>query len=138
MAQSLYLSGLEYFDVITDHQPLKSIFNRKDLFKMDNGKLPKIKQELQGKYIFTVDYRKGEFRGIMEGMKLVDIQIQSLQMNVAGCSKIEEAHFTHAFLVFMKKFLEYLLHRFLEPFTSYVVVRICLEINAPILVFVSL
>ena len=26
----LYLSGLQQFEVITDHQPLKTIFNRKD------------------------------------------------------------------------------------------------------------
>ena len=55
----LYLSGLPHFDVITDHQPLKSIFNKKDLFEIDNDKLMKIKQELQSKYVFTVDYRKG-------------------------------------------------------------------------------
>ena len=55
----LYLSGLPHFDVITDHQPLKLIFNKKDLFEIDNDKLMKIKQELQSKYVFTVDYRKG-------------------------------------------------------------------------------
>ena len=55
----LYLSGLPHFDVITDHQPLKTIFNKKDLFEIDNDKLMKIKQELQSKYIFTVEYRKG-------------------------------------------------------------------------------
>ena len=55
----LYLAGLPHFDVITDHQPLKTIFNKKDLFEIDNDKLLKIKQELQSKYIFTVDYRKG-------------------------------------------------------------------------------
>ena len=55
----LYLSGLQHFDVITDHQPLKTIFNKKDLFEIDNDKLIKIKQELQSKYVFTVDFRKG-------------------------------------------------------------------------------
>ena len=34
----------EEFLVITDHQPLKSIFNKKDLFEIDNEKLMKIKQ----------------------------------------------------------------------------------------------
>ena len=48
----LYLSGLPHFEVITDHQPLKSIFNRKDLFEIDNDKLMKIKQELQSKYVY--------------------------------------------------------------------------------------
>ena len=55
----LYLSGLPHFEVITDHQPLKTIFNRKDLVEIDNEKLMKIKADLQSKYIFTVDYRKG-------------------------------------------------------------------------------
>lgn len=55
----LYPSGLPHFDVITDHQPLKTIFNKKDLYEIDNDKLMKIKQELQSKYVFTVDYRKG-------------------------------------------------------------------------------
>ena len=55
----LYLAGLPHFDVITDHQPLKTIFNKKDLFEIDNDKLMKIKQEMQSKYVFTVDYRKG-------------------------------------------------------------------------------
>ena len=40
----LYLSGLPEFIVVTDHQPLKSIFNKKDLFEIDNEKLMKIKK----------------------------------------------------------------------------------------------
>ena len=51
----LYLSGLKHFDVITDHQPLKTIFNKKDLHEIDNQKLMKIKQVLQSQYVFTVD-----------------------------------------------------------------------------------
>ena len=43
----LYLSGLPQFEVITDHQPLKTIFNRKDLFEIDSDKLMKINQEIQ-------------------------------------------------------------------------------------------
>ena len=35
----LYLSGLPHFDVVTDHQPLKSVCNKKDLFEIDNDKL---------------------------------------------------------------------------------------------------
>ena len=45
----LYLSGLPHFDVITDHQLLKTIFNKKDFYEIDNDKLRKIKQELQSK-----------------------------------------------------------------------------------------
>ena len=37
----------------------KKIFNKKDLHEIDNDKLMKIKQELQSKYIFHVEYRKG-------------------------------------------------------------------------------
>ena len=55
----LYLSGFPHFDVVTDHHPLKSIFHKKDLFEIDNDKLMKIKQVLQSKYVFKVDYRKG-------------------------------------------------------------------------------
>ena len=40
------MSGLQHFDVVTDHQPFKSIFNRKDLFEIDNDKVMEIKQEL--------------------------------------------------------------------------------------------
>ena len=64
----LYLSGLPHFEVVTDHQPLKSIFNRKDLFEIDNDKLMKIKQELQSKYIFNVEYRKGSSHGVPDAL----------------------------------------------------------------------
>ena len=64
----LYLSGLPHFDVVTDHQPLKSIFNKKDLFEIDNDKLLKIKQELQSKYVFTVEYRKGAHHGVPDAL----------------------------------------------------------------------
>ena len=37
----------------------KTIFNKKDLHKIDNDKLMKIKQELKRKYIFHVKYPKG-------------------------------------------------------------------------------
>ena len=55
----LYLSGMKHFEVITDHQPLKTVFNKKDLHEIDNEKLMKIKQDLQSQYVFTVQYRKG-------------------------------------------------------------------------------
>ena len=55
----LYLSGLKHFEVITDHQPLETVFNKKDLHEIDNEKLMKIKQDLQSQYVFTVEYRKG-------------------------------------------------------------------------------
>ena len=64
----LYLSGLLQFEVITDHQPLKTIFNRKELFEIDNDMLMKIKQELQSKYVFTVDYRKGSHNGVPDAL----------------------------------------------------------------------
>ena len=50
---------LPHLDNINDHQPLKTIFNVKDLYEIDNDKLIKIMQELLSKYVFTVDYRKG-------------------------------------------------------------------------------
>ena len=54
--------------VITVQQPLKTIFNRKDLFEIDNDKLMKIKQELQSKYVFTVEYRKGSNHGVPDAL----------------------------------------------------------------------
>ena len=63
----LYLSGLPHFDVITDHQPLKTIFNRKDLFEIDNNKPMNIKKALQSQYVFSVDYRKGTLHGVPDG-----------------------------------------------------------------------
>ena len=60
----MHLSELQHFYVITDHQPLKTILNGKDLFEIDNHKLMKIKQELLSKYIFTVDDRKGANHGV--------------------------------------------------------------------------
>ena len=35
----LYISGLPYFDVITYHRQLKTVFNKKDLYEIDNNKL---------------------------------------------------------------------------------------------------
>ena len=73
----LYLSGLQHFDVITDHQPLKTIFNKKDLFEIDNDKLMKIKQELQSKYVFTVDYRKGVNHIVPDALRRNSAHIKS-------------------------------------------------------------
>ena len=64
----LYLSGLPHFDVITDHQLLKTIFNKKDLYEIDNDKLRKIKQELQSKYVFTIEYRKGPNHIVLDAL----------------------------------------------------------------------
>ena len=66
----LYLSGLPQFEIITDHQPIKSIFNKKDLFEIYSDKLIKIKQELQSKYVFTVDYRRGHVVSLRSTMCL--------------------------------------------------------------------
>ena len=59
---------MPHFEVITDHHQLKTIFKRKDLFEIDNEKMLKIKQDLQSKYIFTVDYRKGVNHGVPEAL----------------------------------------------------------------------
>ena len=64
----MYLAGLQHLDVITDHQPRKAIFNRKDLFEIDNDKLMKIKQELKTKYIFIMDYRKDDHHGVTDAL----------------------------------------------------------------------
>ena len=64
----LYLPGLSHFDIVIDNQPSKSIFNKKDLFEIDNDKLLKIKQELQSKYVFTVEYRKGANHGVPDAL----------------------------------------------------------------------
>lgn len=64
----LYLSGMPEFEVITDHQPLKTIFNQKDLFEIDNEKLMKIKQELQSKYVFNVEFRQGAKHGVPDAL----------------------------------------------------------------------
>ena len=36
--------------------------------EIDNDKLMKIKQELQSKYVFTVDYRKGSNHGVPDAL----------------------------------------------------------------------
>ena len=51
----LYLSDLPHFQVITDHQPLKTIFNRKDLVEIDNEKLMKINNpNIQLRYLLPI------------------------------------------------------------------------------------
>lgn len=47
----LYLSWLQQFEVIIDHQPLKTISNKKDVFKIDNEKMMRITQEPQIKCV---------------------------------------------------------------------------------------
>ena len=49
----LYLPGLSQFEVLTNHQPVKTYFKRKLLFAIDNDNL-KNKNELKSKYVFTV------------------------------------------------------------------------------------
>ena len=56
----LYLAGLPHFTVITDHSPLRTIFNKKSIAEVENMKLQKIKAELQSKYVFTVEWRPGK------------------------------------------------------------------------------
>ena len=64
----LYLSELPYFDVITERQPLKTIFNKKNQFAIDNDRMINIKQKLQRKYVFTVECRKGANPGVPDAL----------------------------------------------------------------------
>ena len=56
----LYLSGLPQFTVITDHRPLLPMFNKYSLNQVENAKLQNIKAELQSKFQFIVEWRKGK------------------------------------------------------------------------------
>ena len=60
----LYLSGMPRFEAIKDHQPLKTVFNRKDVVETDNDKLMKIRHDLQSKYVFTIKYRNCTSHGV--------------------------------------------------------------------------
>ena len=86
----LYLSGLPEFEVITDHQPLKTIFNRKDLFEVDNDNLMKIMQERQSKYVFKVEYRKGANHGVPDALSRNPVN----DPDENGCNEIEFGHVT--------------------------------------------
>ena len=62
----LYLSGLPQFTVITNHRPLLSIFNKYSLNQVENVKLQNLKAELQSKFQFKVEWRKGKNHAIAD------------------------------------------------------------------------
>ena len=64
----LYLYGIPHFTVITDHRPLKPIFNEKNLSEIENVKLQNLKAALKSQYQFTVDWRKGKEHAIADAL----------------------------------------------------------------------
>ena len=63
----LYLAGLPEFTVITDHSPLRTIFNDQTLDAVENPKVQGYKAKLSD-YIFKVEWRKGSDHAIPDAL----------------------------------------------------------------------
>ena len=64
----IYLAGMPHFDVITDHRPLVTIFNKYGINKVENQKIAKIKATLQSSYQFDVIWVKGSSHSIADSL----------------------------------------------------------------------
>ena len=64
---NVYLAGLPFFTVITDHQPLKSLFNQYTLDAIDNPRVQLYRSKLVN-YSFKVEWRKGKDHAIPDAL----------------------------------------------------------------------
>ena len=59
---SLYLSGMQQFEVITDHRPLVPILNSKSLQDTENPRLQRLRERLT--FYFVTSWRQGKMNAI--------------------------------------------------------------------------
>ncbi|KAG1653254.1 hypothetical protein GQR58_025728 [Nymphon striatum] len=64
---NLYLLGLHHFEVITDHKPLRTIANNKNLATIDNPRMQRILEKLTS-YHFTVSWIQGKSHCIPDAL----------------------------------------------------------------------
>ena len=79
-----YLRGAPTFQVLTDHKPLKGIFN-KDLHMLENARLMRMREKIQ-QYNFTVDWVAGETHKIADALSRYPVfaaQEEDLQVDSA-------------------------------------------------------
>ena len=69
----LYLHGLGYFDVITDHRPQLPILNTYTLDQIDNPRLQRLKQKL-AMFTFTAIWNKGQHHIIQDVLSRAPIR----------------------------------------------------------------
>lgn len=62
-----YLFGLNHFFIITDHKPLRTIANFKDLSAIDNPRMQRILEKM-APYNFTVDWNSGKSHCIPDAL----------------------------------------------------------------------
>ena len=63
----VYLAGLPHFTVLTDHKPLKSIFNLQTLAEVENPRVQNYRIKLMS-YNFTVDWQLGSDHAIPDAL----------------------------------------------------------------------
>ena len=59
MKCNLFLAGLQYFSIITDHNPLLPIINNRCLNEIENPRLQWLKSKLMA-YNFTAEWIRGK------------------------------------------------------------------------------
>ena len=64
---TLYLTAMPHFDVVSDHNPLKSLFNKTDIAAIENPKVQDYRMKLMS-YNFTVHWRKGSEHKIPDAL----------------------------------------------------------------------
>ena len=64
---SIYLKGMQSFEVVTDHRPLVPILSKKSLQDIENPRLQRLR-ELLTPYNFTATWRKGALHNIPDAL----------------------------------------------------------------------
>lgn len=63
----VYLAGMPYFVVVTDHKPLIPIVNKFSLATIDNPRLRRLKEKL-APYVFTLTWKKGSTHYVADAL----------------------------------------------------------------------
>lgn len=63
----LYLLGLPHFTLVTDHQALKTVLDKKSLDVVENPRLQRMKAELTP-YLFTTEWAKGKTHRVPDAL----------------------------------------------------------------------
>ena len=64
---SLYLSGMQQFEVVTDHRPLIPVLNSKSLLDIENPRLQRLRERLTP-FNFVATWRQGKMHAIPDAL----------------------------------------------------------------------
>ena len=81
---SIYLKGMQHFEVLTDHRPLVPILNKKSLQDIENPRLQSLR-ELLTPYNFTATWRKGAQHNIPDALSRYPVDLPAQLKKTSPC-----------------------------------------------------